>query len=523
MGSASELPVLIGIDVGTQSIRAIAFDAAGRKIVAGQRPTPAIVTDGGGAEYDPDAIFATVVAVLAEVGHALAGRPVAGLAVDSVGESCVLVGADGRALGPVDRMVRSPHRSGRARDRRRQSGLRASSRSPATPSIRSTRSASSPGCGGTGRSEVAATRNVLLMADWVAYRLSGELATDPTLASRTLYFDLHKGRWSQEMLDFVHLDTAVLPPIMASGTALGPVRREILAETGIAGAPVVGVGGHDHLVGSYAAGVVRPGLVLDSLGTAEAIVFAAAAPITDPEIIRRRYFQGAMGRGDAYYLGAGINSSGGSVEWLRRVVGGPSNADLIAEAASVPAGSGGVLFVPHFGNSPPEPEDHPRGAFLGLTASASRGVLYRAVLEGLALQARHVLDGMGRLAGVTRPEEIRVIGGGSRNDLFLRIKANAFARRLIVIDEAEASALGAALLGGIAAGLWPDLPQAHRALARPEHVVEPDADAARYEEILLGAFLPASEAVRSVNRRLSEVERAGDEDYGAAHAAMLTS
>ena len=170
--------------------------------------------------------------------------------------------------------------------------------------------------------------------------------------------------------------------------------------------------------------------------------------------------------------------------------------------------------MPHFGNSPPpEPDAHPRGAFLGLRAKAGRGVLYRAILEGLALQARQMLDGMAGLNEVTPPDDIRVIGGGSRNELFLRIKADVFGRSITVIDEAEASALGAALLGGIAAGVWPDLPAAYQALERREHVVEPGEDAARYDE-LRSIFRDAPAAIRPINARLDEFEAATGVQFG---------
>ena len=96
---ATDSPALIGIDVGTQSIRAIAFDARGRRIAAATRPTPFMVRETGG-EFDPDAIFATALTALKEVGTALAGRPVAGIAVASVGESCVLLDESGRSLAP---------------------------------------------------------------------------------------------------------------------------------------------------------------------------------------------------------------------------------------------------------------------------------------------------------------------------------------------------------------------------------------------------------------------------------------
>jgi xylulokinase len=349
-------------------------------------------------------------------------------------------------------------------------------------------------------------RRILMMADWIAFRLSGEAATDHTLASRTQYFDIHARQWSDELIGRVGA-SGLLPPLKASGASLGTVRREVLAETGLMGKPVVGVGGHDHVVGSFAAGITAPGTMLDSLGTAEALFLATAAPIADPEVLKRGYIQGAIATHRMMsFIGAGIFSSGGGIEWCRHLVGDPAQETIIAEASAVPPGSRGVVFLPHLGNSPPpEPDPQSRGAFVGLTPAVDRGTLYRAVLEGLAIQARVMIDGMAPLSGITPVSAIRVIGGGSRNPLFLQIKANAFARPLTVIDEAEATALGAALLGGIAAGVYRDLDEALARLDRREHVIEPDGDTAVYEDLRTKVVERVHPALREVNHALAGI------------------
>ena len=121
-----------------------------------------------------------------------------------------------------------------------------------------------------------------------------------------------------------------------------------------------------------------------------------------------------------------------------------------------------------------DPEHPVRGAFIGLTDTTTRGTLYRAVLEGLAMRAAFVLDRIAGLSGVPEPDRIRLISGGARNPLLVAIKAGAFGRPVTVVDASEATALGAALLGGVAGGLWPNLEVALAALNRREHSVEPD-------------------------------------------------
>ena len=179
---------------------------------------------------------------------------------------------------------------------------------------------------------------------------------------------------------------------------------------------------------------------------------------------------------------------------------------MIRDASAVPAGSGGVVFLPHLANGPPpEPDPHGRGAFVGLTQTTTPAALYRAVLEGVALQSRLMLDGMTGLPGVGNAGEIRLIGGASRNRLFVQIKADVFGRPLTVVDDAEATTLGAALLGGVAAGLWPDLDAALAELERRDHVVAPQRGVIdRYDALRTTVFEPLQPALKPLNRALAE-------------------
>jgi xylulokinase len=497
-------PFVIGIDLGTQSVRAIAFDARGRRAAQAGRPTPVRRLEGGG-EHDPDALFDAVLACLTEVAAGLRGGAVAGVAVASMGESCVLVDASGRAVAPAivwhDRRTAEAAKAIAARFGPER--VFAVTGQPIDPTLTL---AKLLWMRRHWPDAMTRTRRILMLADWIAFRLSGEAATDATLASRTLYLDIHRRAWSAELLALAGLDADIPAPLAASGTPLGPVRRDILERTGLAGTPVVGVGGHDHLCGSYAAGVTAPGIALNSLGTAEFLTLATAAPLGEPALVGQGFIQGAIAlHRPLNYIGGGINMSGGSIEWFRAATGGAAHAALIAEAEVVPPGSNGVLFLPHLVFSPPPDLDPAgRGGFLGLTPEASRGALYRAVLEGLAMQTRLMLEAMTAAPGVDRPRQLRVIGGTSRNALFLAIKAAVFARPLTVIDEPEATSLGAALLGGIAGGLWPDLDAALASLERREHVVAPDAALAqRYDALHRSLFERFRTLLRPVNHALA--------------------
>jgi xylulokinase len=227
--------------------------------------------------------------------------------------------------------------------------------------------------------------------------------------------------------------------------------------------------------GALALGVTQPGSMLNSLGTAEAVFLPLALPIVDPHLGRQGYTQGAHVVEGHYYVFGGLYTSGASVEWWREIIGEAEGyADLIAAAEQVPPGSLGVCFLPHLRlANPPYDDPKGRGAFIGLTTDAKRGVLFRAILEGLAFESRLTLETVLTYPGVTPPQTIYAIGGNTRNDLLMQIKATLLNQAITVAEVAEATSLGAAMLGGLAAQVYADVPSALAAVHHQKHRVEP--------------------------------------------------
>jgi xylulokinase len=513
-----EPPALLGVDLGTQTTRVVAFDRRGRRVAAASRPTLSERRGDDSADYDPETLFATVEACLAETVAALpSGVPIAGVAVASVGESCVLVDAAGLATAPAlvwfDRRTEAAARAIERRIGRERLFALTGHRVDPTFGL----------CKMTWMRDnwpesFARAKLVLNIADWIAFRLTGVAATDLTLASRTLALDIRQRRWSGEILAALGFAQDLFAPLRPSGAALGAMRGSISSALGFPTAPIVAVGGHDHLCGLFAADAMKAGVLLDSMGTAEALLLATPAPLDDPAILAQGFFQGAISaHRDLSYIGGGINSSGGAIEWFRALIGGVAREALIAEAAAIGPGSGGVIFLPHLAYAPPpEPDIFARGAFVGLTGASDRASLYRAVLEGLALQVRRMVDALAALPGVGRPSQIRVIGGNSRNDLFLSIKASALGAPLLVVDEPEATALGAALLGGIGAGVWTDLDAACAGLDRTTRVIEPEPQAALYYgELCENAFGRLQTALRLIDRSFADRQASETAPEGA--------
>jgi len=233
-----------------------------------------------------------------------------------------------------------------------------------------------------------------------------------------------------------------------------------------------------------AVGVTAPGEMLNSLGTAEAIFVPLRQPVTDPAMGRQGYTQGAHVIADHYYVFGGLYTSGANVEWLREILG--SDVDyvtLTAEAEQVPPGSLGVYFLPHLRlANPPYDDPKSRGAFIGLSTDVKRGGLFRAVLESLAYESRNSLEPLLTYPEVEQLRKIYAIGGSTRNHLLMRIKAAVLNQPITVATVAEATSLGAAILGGLGAGVYPDVPSALAQLRHDQTLIEPaPSEAALYD------------------------------------------
>ncbi len=252
-----------------------------------------------------------------------------------------------------------------------------------------------------------------------------------------------------------------MPPAGQSGTVAGRVSREAAEATGLApGTPVV-LGGHDHICAAFVAGSGE-GLPVDSTGSAEALVASAAAPPAGDRGLAAHvncYPDVIPGR---MALVASVGLAGGLVDWLRREVWKWADDEsgayerMFAEIRR-PVRPNGLMCFPQFGRgaSPRWEPERARGAFIGFTAGHHRGDLLQAVLEASCFSLRHNLDWMEQNLGVAVPR-LRVLGGAVHIPLWMQLKADITGREVEVAAAGEPAALGAAVLGGVGAGVYPD-------------------------------------------------------------------
>lgn len=507
-------PLLVGLDMGSTNVKAVVYEPNGRAVAMASVPAITHYPRPTWAYYKPDELWSLACTVLKDATAQVDDpRRIAGIAVASMGEAGIPLDRNGDpvydAIAWFDR--RTIAQAERLKQRIGEDAL----------------------FGTTGVSLQAifslckimwikdhepeafarATR-WLHVADYIAYKLSEEAATDWSLASRSLCFDIRNRDWDASILAAAGIDRAIMAPTVASGTRIGAVTSGASAATGLPVGASVATGGHDHVCGALAAGVVRRGQMLDSMGTAEGLLFAFDEPIFDPELGRQGYAQGAHVAPGKYYVFGGIYTSGGSVDWAHQAVGHDvDRATLLAEAEQAPPGSMGVGFIPHLRLAdPPHSDSRARAAYIGLISDVTRGVLTRATLEGLAYEARASIEPLIDFYSLPGMPEISVSGGSSKNDLLLRIKASVLNEPLRVVELREATALGAAILGGIGAGVYRDVDDALAAVKPTYHVVEPDpALVAHYDRYYHEVFQQIYRALKPLNHAIHTIVSEGED------------
>jgi xylulokinase len=496
--------LILGIDLGTTSTKAVAYDVRGRMVATASVPTITHYPRPLWAYFEPEelwgAVSSAVRGVVDQVGEpariksvAVASFAEAGVPVDTNGNPTynVIAWFDRRTIPQADWLLET---IGEQRLFER-SGLALQPIFTLCKLL------------WLKENEPHAwerTRGWLMADSYIAWRLGGAPASDYSQAARTLAFDLQHLKWDSDLVTAAGIDPAVFSPVMPAGTAIGVVDKSGAAATGLVEGTIIGVGGHDHVCGAFAAGVTRHGAVLDSMGTAEALFVALDAPIWDPELGRAGYTQGAHVAAGKYYGFGGLYTSGASVDWIRSITGREDRMALTGAAAAVPPGSNGATFMPHLRlSSPPNIDSKSRAAFLGLTTDIDQATMVRAVYEGIAYEARASIEPLVGFAGSDTLPDFTVIGGSARNELLLQIKASITNRPHHVMAIHEATALGGALLGGLAAGIYRDADDVKATVELQSTTIEPDPAAADfYEDFYQTVYKQLYAALKPLNHAI---------------------
>jgi xylulokinase len=431
---------LVGLDVGTSGVKAIAISPSGELLATAEESYPLSTPRPGWAEQDPEDWWRASQAALGRV-------PEGPIGLSGQMHGLVVLDEADRVLRPA--ILWNDQRTGaECAEIERTLGL---DRLLALTGNRALPGFTAPKLLWLRRHEpetYARIRSTLLPKDYVRLRLSGERAIDAADASGTLLFDVARRLWSEEVCNALGIPGEWLPPAFES--------------TEVAGAG-------DQAAGALGVGIDRPGPVSVVLGTSGVVFAALPGYAPDPEG-RVHVFCHAV-PGGWHAMGVML-SAAGSLAWLRSVVGAEYSG-LDAEAERWPPGTEGLLFAPYLqGERTPHADPDARGAFAGLSLRHDRGALARATLEGVAYGLRDSLELL-RALGV-RPELGRLSGGGARSELWTRIVASVLDLPLERTESEAGAAFGAALLAGVRAGVFTDVADAVARCVRSVDRVEPD-------------------------------------------------
>src|SRR6266576_5057490 len=346
----------------------------------------------------------------------------------------------------------------------------------------------------------ARVAHVMLPKDYVRFRLTGDRAIDMADASGTLMLDVANRRWSKEVLAKTGIKENLLPALFESPEVCGKVSAAGAEATGLrAGKPVV-AGAGDQAAGAVGMGIARVGAVSATIGTSGVVFAATDRPALDPKGRLHTFCHAIPGR---WHVMGVTQAAGLSLRWFRDQFGaglddGRDAYDrLTEEAASVPAGSDGLLWAPYLmGERTPHLDPNARAALVGLTASHTRAHVIRAILECVAFSLKDSFTFFDEMKiPVT---SIRLGGGGARSPLWRQIQADVYGREVEIVAAEEGAAYGAAILAGTGAGAWSSVEQACDAIVRVAKRIAPNQRDSATMQTAYGSFRKIYPALRQL-------------------------
>ncbi|MDQ6658915.1 MAG: FGGY family carbohydrate kinase [Actinomycetota bacterium] len=488
----SSATTLLGIDLGTSSVKVVLTDFAGAVLTQASAEYSVERRHPGWAETDPHRWWRAIESAVAQVLAAIPGRAPAGIGLSGQMHGVVLCSADGAPVRPA--VLWADARAEAELDvyRALPDDVRSRLANPLSPGM------AGPELAWLHLHEpdvVARARCALQPKDWIRARLIGEFAAEPSDASATLLYDVLAQDWDEDIVVAVGIRRELLPPVLPfAGATAGVLRPRAAAELGLPAGIPVAAGAGDSAAAALGSGVLDKGTVQLTIGTGVQIVTVVHAPTAQSVADRLdpvTHLYRSATRGGWYAMAAGL-TGGQSLDWVRRLLGADW-AELYTAADRGPQ-EGDPIFLPHLvGERTPYLDTQLRGSWTGLDPRHDRNALLYSALEGVAFA---VADGLDALPGVPPTgRELRLAGGGTTQPAWRTLLADVLDARLHAVDVPGASARGAALLAAQAAGLLSDAELVEVARPRTTLIAAPGsgADALRERRLL---YLTTLQALR---------------------------
>lgn len=472
---------LLGIDLGTSSVRSIVLSENGEVLAISQKEYSFEIPNPGWAEQNPEDWWQATVHSIKEV-------------ISRVNPQCIVaIGFSGQmhSLVPLDESGNPVRNSIIWCDKRSQTQVDEINERCGADRI-SNICHSPVGTGFLLSSLLWMKENesikfksishVLLAKDYIRYRLTNKFCTEITDAAGTLAFDVEKENWSDELLSLLDIPSSIFPERIGTPTEIsGYVTREAAAITGLKeGLPCV-FGGADQVMQAVGNGIVKSGVVSVTVGTGGQLLSVLETPIIDHGLSSHCF--NFLFRKSWYFLGASLNG-GYTLKWMKNILGDLENYSQIDEIVkNIPEGSGNLIFLPYLnGERTPYMDSKASGILFGLEDYHTRAHIYRAVMEGIMFAMKDCLFVLQNIVS-TKFDFIIASGGASSSSVWLQIEADIFNKKVYVSDMKEQASIGAALCAGVGAGVYPNIDEACKRVVRikPEPILPRVESVKKYE------------------------------------------
>jgi xylulokinase len=486
---------LLGIDLGTSSVKVVVYAVDGTIRGIGSAEYPILTPSIGYAEQEPEDWWRGAVVAVRQAMEK-AGRPeISGIGFSGQMHGFVLIGADRRALSPA--IIWADQRSAELLPEIESIGgpdLKRCGTAPAAGFLISTLfwlQRHQP--------ELLDRALTLLMPkDYIRLKITGDLGTDESDASATGIFDVERRIWADDLIARLKLPRSVFPVTNASVEVVGKLTTEAASELGLSAGIPVSAGSSDQPAQGVGNGLIDPPLGSVTIGTGGQVFVPLSQPLLDPKLRLHTFCHAPRER---WYLLGAMLSAGMALRWLRAILGSDrySYGELDRIAAEVEPGCEGLTFLPYIvGERSPIMDPRAKGSFVGLALRHGPGHLVRALLEGVAFALRQIIETM-EDCGASLPRLV-ASGNGLGSPLWRQMLADVIGRPLFQGQDAyaaERAGVGAAMLGGIGAGVFKDYDDVRKLAPVFDVVTAPTPDRTDRYEIAYRRFLDLYPRLRS--------------------------
>jgi sugar (pentulose or hexulose) kinase len=516
------MTTLLGIDAGTTSMKAVLFDLDGHPLGMALREYKLITPTPDRVELDAETYWDACCHAVREA-VATSGtdhQEIAALAISSQGETTIPLDQEGKPLRRA--IVWLDNRAtAEAAWIEREFGVERVFQTTGQPEIVPTWPASKILWIREHEPEIfQRAAKFLLVEDYLLYKLTGRFVADKSLYTSSIMVDIEHKCWWDDMLHFLGLTPERLGDLLEPGEVVGPLSEEGTAASGLSTQTIAVTCSMDQMAGALGAGNVRPGLVTETTGGALALCVTLPGFVLDPQ---RRITTQYHALRDTYCLLPYGQTGGMALRWFRDAlcqtemivapIMGMDCYDLLTqEAAQVPPGCDGLVFLPHLmGAASPEFDPAARGVFYGIALKHHKPHFARAILESVAYMLKKNLDLVERISG--KVDEVRSMGGGARSKLWLSIKADVLQKAVTPVVVEESASLGAAIMAGVATGVFQDLEEGLRRMVRLGERINPNPANARAYQVGYQEYLDLYDSLAPMFKRSQARRAAGQGDF----------